>query len=580
MQKTFDYLNDFLAQGIHSKLAQSLKCEENEIRILQIMLDDYLSGIQESSVKALISKIFNPADKNQTLDYLIHFQKLFKMGYITENSFIPLENNQAGLLELLYCDISLSVSFLRLLEGRDDKAERKEITPYDDPLEYLKDQFFRLSLIQKLSGEKSNAPSKTLQVLKLTEENIHARLKITKTPIPLERLITDYQLNPKEEIIFFALLKEEYSGGNENLRDMNSLIELISQDEYEKIKNRALLDEHGTLLEKKLLDYDELLNPFGGFSRTFYIREEILQKILHPKQKNTQTKLSLQNFIKDQEIFELINPKVNLRSVVLPQNTLELFRTIIHQTTPEVAKLLKLWGIKDKKGVEAKIIFYGASGTGKSMSALALAKELKRQVLSLDCSKILSMYIGESEKNVRKIFDDYKEISKQLKNPPILLLDEADQFLSLRGASGSGAEKMHNQMQNIFLEQIEKFEGILIATTNLLENIDSAFSRRFNYKVEFKRPDLQQRIRIWEQNLPKNTTFKGKDKKTYTSQNLAKELAHFPLSGAQIVMVIKNTAYTVALKTKPIFEYEDFLTQIQKEIKNQFDEKKNLGFVI
>ena len=580
MQDLFNQLDDFLTQGMNSKLAQSLKCQENEIKILQSMLDDYLSGIQESTINALILKIFAPQNKKDTLSYLPHFQKLFELGYITENSFVPLDNTQAGLLELLYLEISLSVSFLRLLEGKDDKTEFLEITPYDDPLEYLKDQFFRVSLIQKLASEKPNTPSKTPSILKLAEEKIAARLKITKNPIPLERLISENQLNPKEEIIFFALLKEEYSGGNENLRDMNSLIELISKDEYEKIKNRALLDEHSTLLEKKLLDYDELLNPFGGFSRTFYIREEILQKILHPKQKNTQNKISLQNLIKEQDIFELIDPKISLDQVVMPESTHQIFKTILHQSTPEVAKLLKLWGIKDKKGMDAKIILYGSPGTGKSMSALALAKSLKKQVLSLDCSKVLSMYVGESEKNVRKIFDDYKEISKQLKNPPLLLLDEADQFLSLRGSSGSGADKMHNQMQNIFLEQIEKFEGILIATTNLLENIDMAFSRRFNYKIEFKRPNLEQRTKIWEQNLPKNANFKDENKKTCSPQNLVKKLAEFPLSGAQITMVIKNTAYLVALKTKPIFEYEDFLIQIQKEIKNQFDGQKNLGFGI
>ena len=71
------------------------------------------------------------------------------------------------------------------------------------------------------------------------------------------------------------------------------------------------------------------------------------------------------------------------------------------------------WGIKEKKqGVDARIIFYGPPGTGKTMTAYSLAKSLKRQVLSFDCSKILSMYVGESEKNVRKIFDTYKELTE------------------------------------------------------------------------------------------------------------------------------------------------------------------------
>ena len=99
----------------------------------------------------------------------------------------------------------------------------------------------------------------------------------------------------------------------------------------------------------------------------------------------------------------------------------------------------------------------------------------------------------------RNIFDKYNEIKEQTKTEPILLLNEADQFLSSRSSgTGSSADKMHNQMQNIFLEQIERFDGILIATTNLLENLDKAFSRRFNYKIEFVKPNHRAKSRALE----------------------------------------------------------------------------------
>ena len=246
-------------------------------------------------------------------------------------------------------------------------------------------------------------------------------------------------------------------------------------------------------MQKGLVDYDELLNPFGGISRTFFIPEEILQDIIHPNKKKKRAKISLDSIIKEQEIFELVEPKQSINDVILHSHTREILDNLLAQVNSNVISLLRLWGIKDKKkGIDAKILLYGAAGTGKTITALALAKSLKKQVLSFDCSKILSMYVGESEKNVRKIFDSYQEICKKIKNEPILLLDEADQFLSTRATSGNSADKMHNQMQNIFLEQIERFEGILIATTNLLENFDSAFSRRVNYKIEFKRPNKEQ----------------------------------------------------------------------------------------
>jgi SpoVK/Ycf46/Vps4 family AAA+-type ATPase len=208
------------------------------------------------------------------------------------------------------------------------------------------------------------------------------------------------------------------------------------------------------------------------------------------------------------------------------------------------------------------------------MTAVSLAKTLKRPILSFDCSKILSMYVGESEKNVRKIFDEFKALSKKAKVDPILLLNEADQFLSSRTeGAGSSADKMHNQMQNIFLEQIEQFEGILIATTNLLDNIDKAFSRRFNYKIEFKRPGKKQRKRLWHFMLPENADY---DEKLDVA-----ELSKHDLTGGQIDLIIRNTAYKVAVRDESVFTLEDFLEEIEKELGSSFEsDGKSMGFKV
>ena len=233
---------------------------------------------------------------------------------------------------------------------------------------------------------------------------------------------------------------------------------------------------------------------------------------------------------------------------------------------------LNSWGIKTKKGIDAKIIFYGPAGTGKTMSALSLAKSLKKQVLSFDCSKILSKYVGESEQNVRKIFDTYKSICKEAKIEPVLLLNEADQFLSSRMESGtSSADKMHNQMQNIFLEQIERFEGVLIATTNFLQSLDSAFSRRFDFKIEFKKPNFNERLIIWQKIMPENANFE---------ENFSfNELAKFELSGAQITLVLKNTALKVAVREDDVFTLKDFIDEIKKEQISAFDSDKKVGLL-
>jgi SpoVK/Ycf46/Vps4 family AAA+-type ATPase len=213
------------------------------------------------------------------------------------------------------------------------------------------------------------------------------------------------------------------------------------------------------------------------------------------------------------------------------------------------------------------------AGTGKTMTAVSLAKTLKRPILSFDCSKILSMYVGESEKNVRKIFDDFKSLSKKAKVEPILLLNEADQFLSSRTqGQGSSADKMHNQMQNIFLEQIEQFEGILIATTNLLDNIDKAFSRRFNYKIEFKKPGKKQRLQLWQYMLP--------EKADYEEGFDINKLSSYELTGGQINLIIKNTAYKVAVRDESLFMLQDFFEEIAIELGSSFDGGKSMGFKV
>ncbi|PAF51496.1 ATP-binding protein [Helicobacter sp. 13S00477-4] len=555
-----------------------LKCNTLEAKILQYMAEALLGSNDEFNVLNLLGNIFK-AKQIDLLQYLPNIKNLLELGWVIQSGFVSARVNEIVILEILNINIALSPSFLKLLEDGTLNLELPEISPYDDHLEYLKDQFLRIDLLQKIgySFQKVSPTSlsRTKQRIKLLEDRILSRLKITKIPIRVEMLIKENSLNTKEEIIFFALLKEEYSGSDESLRDMNSLIDLVSENEYDRIKNRTLLDEKSTLIEKNLIDYDEMLNPFGGISRTFFIPEEVLQTIVHPNRKKKKTKITLQSLVKEQEIFEILDPKISLDEIILFPKTKETLNALLRQVDAKVIARLREWGIKEKgKGIDAKIIFYGPPGTGKTLTALGIAKSLKKSVISFDCSKILSMYVGESEKNVRKIFDGYKDIAQKFKNNPILLLDEADQFLSTRVNSGSGVEKMHNQMQNIFLEQIEKFEGILIATTNLLETIDVAFSRRFNYKIEFKKPSIEQRILLWKKYLPKNAQYH----KSCSIEMLASELATYPLSGGQILLVIKNTAYKVATRTQAIFDKEDFIEEIKKEQSGNFDGEKNVGF--
>nr|WP_314538236.1 ATP-binding protein [uncultured Campylobacter sp.] len=573
------YLLDFLNQDLKkSKIYELIKYGDEEGEILKYLSKAYVQGTANMSVFELLGAVFGTQNDKQLL-YLKFIKNLLDSGWIVQNYSlfkIPESTQRAsaqGLLSLLHSEISLSATFLKILEDGNADINLPELTPYEDHLEYLKDQFLKVELYSKAAifGDGSSDAKKRIneQISELTKR-INERVKLSKISLKIEQIFKENSLDEKEQIIFLALLKEEYAGDFENGRDLNTLVGLISKDELERIKNRTLLEDGSRLIEGILIDYDEVLNAYGNVSKSFFINEEILQSIMHPKNDKNSKKIKIESLVKEQEIFELIEPVTSLEDVVLNEKTKQLLSTILKQVDKKVLARLSSWGIKTRKNIDAKIIFYGEPGTGKTMSAVGLAKSLKKQILSFDCSKILSKYVGESEQNVRKIFDTYKEICKKSGSEPVLLLNEADQFLSTRVESSSGAEKMHNQMQNIFLEQIERFEGVLIATTNFLQSLDVAFSRRFDYKIEFKKPDFNGRLAIWRKILPENASFED--------DFSVERLAEFNLSGAQIVLALKNTALKVAIKDDGIFTFEDFKTTIERELNSSFGEDKKMGF--
>ena len=574
-----EVINFIKAQNVEkTNFFGQLKCSPEEAKILQYMSKEYVNGRDTLGVIDILGEFYD-LKTYKHLEKLDLIKSLLEFGWIVQVSFDQVKLSEVSKLELINSSISLSSAYLKMLENGSNDFILPEIKNYSDHLEYLQDQFFRIDLAQQLNVVRKNfdvnSPSsnRLKSKLILLENRIKERIKVTNNAIMLVDFFKDNDLNEQEQTLFLALLKEEYSGGDGSLRDMNSLIELISSDDYEKIKYRSLLEESSTLVSKSLVDYDEVLTPFGGINRNFYIPDEVLYKISHPTKKSTNVgKIKLDTIIKEQEMFELISTTKSLDDVVLNEKTKETLDALLKQVDKNVINRLKQWGIKDKKrGIEAKIIFYGVAGTGKTLTALALARSLKKEVLSFDCSKILSMYIGESEKNVRSIFDKYYELRTQTKSEPVLLLNEADQFLSARASGGvSSSDKMHNQMQNIFLEQIERFDGILIATTNLLENLDKAFSRRFNYKIEFVKPNKAQRLDLWKKLIPASLPLE---------ENFdMDELSKYELTGGQIELVIKNTAYKIAVSDEPIFKVENFKEQITKEQKGQFDSETKVGF--
>ena len=148
-------------------------------------------------------------------------------------------------------------------------------------------------------------------------------------------------------------------------------------------------------------------------------------------------------------------------------------------------------------------LFYGGPGTGKTETAQQLARLTGRDIMLVDVPNIRSKWVGETEKNIKDVFDRYKRLATTNDIAPILLFNEADAVLNKRaeGATGS-VDKMENAMQNIILQEMEQLDGIMIATTNLTGSLDSAFERRFLYKIEFEKPTPNESRHIWKSMLP------------------------------------------------------------------------------
>ena len=177
-------------------------------------------------------------------------------------------------------------------------------------------------------------------------------------------------------------------------------------------------------------------------------------------------------------------------------------------------------------------LFYGRPGTGKTETALQLARMTKRDIMQVDISEMRDKWYGETEKIVKQIFADYAALVEKSKRIPILLINEADALLSVRtsvGGSNPTLEKTENAIQNILLESMENLDGILIATTNLTCNLDSAFERRFLYKVEFHQPSVEAKTNIWRSLMP------------MLSNDTAQTLAYnYDFSGGQIENIARK----------------------------------------
>jgi len=192
-------------------------------------------------------------------------------------------------------------------------------------------------------------------------------------------------------------------------------------------------------------------------------------------------------------------------------------------------------------------LFSGGPGTGKTETAIQIARITGRDIMQVDIAATKSKWFGESEKQIKSIFDKYRSCVKKCAITPILLFNEADAVFGKRrilNETRNGPDQTENAIQNVILREIENLNGILIATTNLSTNMDAAFERRFLYKFEFDRPEATTRKSIW------TSLING-----LSDEDAWALASRFDFSGGQIENIArKSTVHRVLSGRTPILE--------------------------
>jgi SpoVK/Ycf46/Vps4 family AAA+-type ATPase len=238
------------------------------------------------------------------------------------------------------------------------------------------------------------------------------------------------------------------------------------------------------------------------------------------------------------DLAQRIEPAASWEDLVLPELQQQIVRDIAAHVRQR-CKVYETWGFAARglRGLGINALFAGSSGTGKTMAAEVLANELRLDLYHIDLSQVVSKYIGETEKNLRRVFDAAEE------GGAILLFDEADALFGKRSEVKDSHDRYANIEVSYLLQRMEAYRGLAILTTNMKSALDPAFLRRIRFIVQFPFPDAAQRMEIWRRIFPAGTPTEGLD---------MTKLARLNVTGGNIRNIALNAAFLAADAQEPV----------------------------
>jgi SpoVK/Ycf46/Vps4 family AAA+-type ATPase len=247
-----------------------------------------------------------------------------------------------------------------------------------------------------------------------------------------------------------------------------------------------------------------------------------------------------------------LSPRKGWEDITLPEHAMEQLREICAQVKHRRTVYVE-WGFGRKQtlGKGLCVLFYGSSGTGKTLAVEVMARELKLEAFKIDLSTVVSKYIGETEKNLSRVFQEAET------GNAILFFDEADALFGKRSEVKDAHDRYANIEIGYLLQRMEEFDGLVILATNLRKNIDEAFFRRMHFAVEFPMPDESHRYRIWKQHLPQSAPVAADIDFDFLSRRVN-------LAGGNIKSVVVNAAF-LAAENSGVIQMKHFLHAVRRE---------------
>jgi len=388
---------------------------------------------------------------------------------------------------------------------------------------------------------------------------------------PIDQFVERHALTDDELGILLVLLYNESVGGpHARFTNGHQILNLLFPNPVSALKASRYLDAGATLLRKGLVRTTGE-DPSNFLRASYEVTETTLHQVLGVRDGAAIREPMDSAHASAPPVegpFRVVAPRVSLDQVVLPADIRQRLDELLWQVRLGDG-LLREWGLDEvlEKGHGTIVLFGGPPGTGKTMTAEAMARSLELPLFVADYSRLESKWIGETEKNIVAVFREAASAGA------VLLLDEADAILAGRLDGGHYNDRAYNRQVSLLLTELEAFEGLCILTTNREVTLDPGLARRIAARFDFPVPGPEERIRLWRRLLPAGVPLDE-------SVDLNRLAERFALAGGHIrnvvLAAVRRAAWRDGRRARPTME--DFLEAASRERKSFEAETREAGF--